>query len=66
MSNSKEIIQGLMKFQYKYQGCGHVSCSSCGAKGSKDFDEGRDLSKYEPCSPNCPWEKARVFIKDKS
>ncbi len=64
MSNPKEIIQGLMKFQYIHEGYELYHCSSCGARKSVDIQQA--LGVIDKCSPNCPWEKARIFIKDKS
>lgn len=60
IEQSVEVIEGLLKFQYRHIGYGKLACKSCGAYAYLN-DEG-EISNVENCSRSCPWEKAREYI----
>ena len=58
-----EVLEKLLlRFQYKNHGYGRLTCSSCGAFASEDFDQERGPFKAEPCSDACPWFKAKQAV----
>lgn len=54
----REAIKKLLSFQYKRDGYGHLTCSSCGAEGHEYIDEHGVSIRREACSRNCPWRVA--------
>lgn len=61
----RTIIKLLMKFRYKYNGYGQLSCNSCGAKAEEDYDEfkGSITKKLEECSKTCPFQIAENYLE---
>lgn len=63
MSDLKQIITNLLKFQYEHLGYGELRCKSCGSYAWLDYDDGRTHPMNEECSPGCPWRQAREAVK---
>ncbi len=58
--NEIEIIKKVLKFRYKHHGYGSLTCTSCGARASVDYDPYKITR--EPCSRNCPWQQLEDLI----
>lgn len=57
-----EIVRKLLKFRYKHHGYGRLTCESCGAEASVDYDPYKITR--EPCSRSCPWHLAETWLKE--
>lgn len=57
---TEAIDKLLNNHHYKLGPMDYIACSSCGAKGSIDY-EYPHRTKCEPCSEYCPWQILKEY-----
>lgn len=59
----REGLEKLMQFRWNDRGYGQLTCRSCGALASMDYDDdGGHFRRIDKCSKSCPWQVAETLI----
>ena len=53
------VLKRILGFRYKDHGYGSLSCRSCGAKASVNYDPYKITR--EACSKTCPWHLLETY-----